>query len=171
SLKDTRTPMWLGIGAVALNAALSLTLIWQPAIREQAFGISTSTTTALSVILGLYLLRRRLGGRVGGRRLLASLGGTLAATVFAGLAAWLLLSPAETLGASAGGGFAQIFGGSHPMGWAQKAGVIIGRLTAVFLPLAAAVAVYFAAALACRMDEVRWLIGRTSAPASKPMPD
>lgn len=145
ALKDTRTPMWIGVALVPLNLGLSLALIWLPAVREQAFGVSTTLTTAINVGASLLLLRRRLGGRVGGTALLTSLIRSAIATAAAACVAWLLLDPARTWAAD-------WFGGASA-GWRVAA----GRAVTVFVPLLAAVAVYFASAVVLRMDEVRWI--------------
>ena len=82
SLKDTLTPMWIGCSLVIVNMALSLSLLWHPAIREAAFGISTSATSTLHVLVSLCLLRRRMQGRIGARAIArASLKIVLAGTL------------------------------------------------------------------------------------------
>lgn len=143
SVKDTLTPMWIGCGLVALNQAINLSLVWHPAIRESAFGISTSMTSMLHVGIGLWILRRRTGGRIGGHVLVAAFLRTAALAVLATGAAWA----AARFGAS----------------WELMSGAAISaRALRVFIPLMAAIAVYLVAARVARMDEVRWLVGRES---------
>ncbi|MFO0972983.1 MAG: murein biosynthesis integral membrane protein MurJ [Phycisphaerae bacterium] len=144
ALKDTLTPMWIGCALVALNQLLNLTLIWHPRIREAAFGVSTSITSALFVLIGLLLLRRRTGGRLGGRVLFAACIRMGIAAAVAGGVAWSIRAalPAAPFGLSAGAA---------------------ARVVRCLLPLSAAGVAYLAAAWALRMDEVRWLLGRSAA--------
>ncbi len=140
SLKDTRTPMWVGVWLVTLNTVISFALIWQPAVRERAFGIATSATAMLNVGISLLLLRRRVGGRIGGRTLAASLIRTLIATLAAAVVAYLLHR------------------WSAP--WTVASSRLAERCTHVFLPLGGAALAYLATAFALRMDEIRWLLPR-----------
>lgn len=143
SLKDTLTPMWIGCGLVLLSQALNLTLVWHPRIREAAFGISTSITASLQVMIGLWILRQRMGGRIGARELGRSFARTLIAGLLAAGAAALVLWWAR--------------------GAATFAGLsIVARAARVFLPMGAAGLVYLAAAKAMRMREVDWLLGRAT---------
>ena len=64
SIGDVRTPVKISCVFVPVNLALSLVLIWFEGVRESAFAISTSTTSTLSVLVGLALLRRRSGARL-----------------------------------------------------------------------------------------------------------
>ncbi len=66
SLQDTRTPVIVGIGAMALNVMLSVTLAglfaqagWLP---HGGLALANSLATALEMGALLWLLRRRLGG-------------------------------------------------------------------------------------------------------------
>ncbi|HEY3245106.1 MAG TPA: murein biosynthesis integral membrane protein MurJ [Phycisphaerae bacterium] len=138
SLKDTRTPMWIGGGLVILNSAASFALIWHPQVRERAFGISTSLTAILNVLISLWLLRPKLGGLIGGRRLAVSFARTLAATALAAIAALILHRLLE--------------------GWKPETGRIFNRLVDVFVPIGAAALVYLAVAASLGMEEVRWLL-------------
>jgi len=143
SLKDTLTPMKIGCWLVALNIALNLALIWT--IREQAFGISTSITATLHVCICVWLLRRRLEGRIGATAITVSIVKTIAATAAASAAAWLVHAWI------AGVAFERI--GLDPAGLGHKT-------AAVFVPLAAAIAAFFIFALILRMPEPRWLFAR-----------
>jgi len=139
SLKDTRTPMWIGIGAMLLNVSISLSLLWIPTVREQAFGISTTISTLVGVCVGLWLLRGRMGGRVGARALAASAARTLACTLAAAAAAaWLAARSGAT-------------------------GTAAERAIAVGVPLGAAVAAFLIVARMLRMEELFWLTGREKA--------
>lgn len=153
SLKDTHTPMWLGAGAMVFNVAVSATLIWHPAVREQAFGLSATISTCASVACGLWLLRRRMGGRVGARALAGSIARTLICTALAAGAAWWV-------GGLVGGAGISVAAGESLNTAAAGAIPFATRALEVGAPLATAIAVYFAAALALRMEEPRWLLGR-----------
>jgi putative peptidoglycan lipid II flippase len=143
SIKDTRTPMWIGLWLVTLNVGISFAMIWHPAIRERAFGISTSLTAALNVGIGLWLLRRKLGGLIGGRRLTASFLRSLAATAVAAGVTVVV----------------------HRMmqGWNPGLGRIADRAIDVFVPMGAAALIYLAVAAILPMEEVHWLLRRSRA--------
>lgn len=64
SLGDVRTPLKISAVLLPLNLALNLALVWVDAIREAAFAVSSCTTFTLSVVLGLVILRRRVGLRL-----------------------------------------------------------------------------------------------------------
>jgi len=64
SVGDVRTPVKITCVLVPVNIAMSLVLIWSDAIREAAFAISTSTTSALTVFIGIVLLQRRAQTRL-----------------------------------------------------------------------------------------------------------
>lgn len=147
SLKDTLTPMRISCGLVALNWALNLTLVWF--VREQAFAIATSATSILHVSLSIWLLRRRMGGRLGARKIASSVARTLVGSAIAAGAAYLLLQWVEARLPPDGHGLLQ-------------------RAALVFVPLTGAIGLYLAVTRLMRMDEVAWLLGdRTSA---KPAP-
>jgi putative peptidoglycan lipid II flippase len=59
SVGDVRTPVRITCVLVPINIGMSLALIWFDAVREAAFAISTSTTSALAVFIGTVLLQRR----------------------------------------------------------------------------------------------------------------
>ena len=120
---------------------LSLILVWRPSIREAAFGVSTSVTSWLHVFISVWLLRRRMGGRIGARALIASFARTIVASAIAGVVAWLLL---------------RWVGGFH----LARLGRTGMRAVQVFVPLSGAIIAYVAAAWGMRMPEVRWLISR-----------
>lgn len=91
AMHDTRTPVAIGIAAMALNVGLSLALIpafqalgWMP-LGALAFSNSLATTAEMAILL--ILVRRRLAG-LEGREMLRSLGRmTLAAVPMAAIAA------------------------------------------------------------------------------------
>lgn len=141
SLKDTLTPMWISVALVVVSIGLSFTLLWHPAIREAAFGISTSATATLHVIISVWLLRRRMRGRIGARAIIAACikmtvaGAALAFVVFY-LSRWVNgLSLAE---------------------W----GRLSARAVRVFVPLLGGGTVYLLAAALLRCEELRWIVPR-----------
>ncbi len=148
SLKDTITPMKISCWLVALNIALNLALIWT--FQEQAFGISTSVTATLHVCICIWLLRRRLDGRIGATAIAISILKAIGATAAASAAAWFVHAWI------AGVAFERI--GLHPAGLGQKT-------AAVFVPLAAAIAAFFLSSLVLRMPEPRWLFARNKSVA------
>lgn len=138
SLKDTLTPMWIGCGLVALNLAINVSLLWHPGIGEAAFGIGTAVTSTIHVAISIYLLRKRLAGRIGGRVLAASFLKTLGASIAAGAAAWFMLG---------------WLGGTDLAAY----GRMVSRGLRVFVPLVAAIGAYLLASAAMQMEEVSWL--------------
>lgn len=150
SLKDTLTPMWIGCGLVALNLGINVGLLWNPGIREAAFGIGTAVTALLHVLISVWLLRRRLHGRIGGRSILGALVRTTIASAVAAAAALVVLRWTSTFDLAA-------------------MAVLLRRAVPVFAPLGAAVVAYFATALLLRMPEVSWLLPRKRA-ATSPSP-
>ncbi|MEP0846258.1 MAG: murein biosynthesis integral membrane protein MurJ [Phycisphaerae bacterium] len=58
SVGDVRTPVYISCTLLPINFFLSLFLLWIDGIREAAFAISSSLTSALSVVIGLACLRR-----------------------------------------------------------------------------------------------------------------
>jgi putative peptidoglycan lipid II flippase len=140
SLKDTLTPMWIGCSLVVINMALSLSLVWHPAIREAAFGISTSTTATMHVLVSVWLLRRRMRGRIGARAIVKASFKMLVAGALAGAMAWWLARWTAGMHLSALG----------------KTGT---RAVEVFIPLAGAGLVYLGVAKLMRAEEIGWLWG------------
>ncbi|HUN80268.1 MAG TPA: murein biosynthesis integral membrane protein MurJ [Phycisphaerae bacterium] len=139
SLKDTVTPMWIGCGLVVLNVAMNTSLVWHPDIREAAFGIGTAVTSTMHVCICVWLLRRRMHGRIDGRRVAASFIRTLLASALAGAAAWFVLR----------------WCGHRDF---AAVGRIGARAVRVFLPLGIGAVIYLGMAAIMRMEEVRWLI-------------
>jgi len=103
ALKDTRTPVLVGSGAMGANVLLSLSFSWYfPQIGWAPHGglaLANSTATALECCILLILLRRKLGGldEPGLRRgILATVlaGGVLAVVTWG----WLAARPTPSLG-------------------------------------------------------------------------
>ena len=106
ALHDTKTPVLVGIGAMALNVILSLVFIalfeglgWMP---HGGLALSNALAATSEMVVLLYLIRQRLEG-LEGRRMLASLARSgLASVAMGGMAAavaWLLRGQAAWLSA------------------------------------------------------------------------
>ena len=84
ALQDTRTPVVVGAGAMALNVGLSLGLAWAFSrwgwMPHGGLALANSLATALECLVLLVLLRRRTGG-LEGARLRPGLQATLGATL------------------------------------------------------------------------------------------
>ncbi len=141
SMKDTLTPMWISCGLVILNWTLSLSLVWS--LGESAFAVSTSATAVLHVVISVWFLRRRMGGRMGATKIAWSLARIVPASALACVAAWLLLDATN-----------HWFGG-------QVDGLIV-RGCRVFVPLLGSILVYLGSTRLMRMEELNWLLGRGS---------
>jgi putative peptidoglycan lipid II flippase len=89
---DTKTPMWIGLGAVTANVALNLWLIWS--FAEVGLAIATSVT-ALGQTIALAIAARlripQLGRRLLDGRTAASLFAGAALSVAMGAAVWSAL--------------------------------------------------------------------------------
>jgi putative peptidoglycan lipid II flippase len=82
ALKDTKTPVIIGVSAMALNVLLSLILIKPLAIGGLALANATATTLEMAILL--WMLRRKLGGWEE-RRVFTSLARAAGATLAMGL--------------------------------------------------------------------------------------
>ena len=134
ALKDTRTPVMVGAGAMALNvgfsflfSALFSRLGWMP---HGGLALANTLATALEVTLLLFLLRRRLAG-LGGRGILRAAGQALLAAAGMGALLWLGLA----------------WGAALPDAVLALGGAALGGL------------VYAALVLALRVPEARGLLG------------
>ncbi len=129
SLQDTKTPMKLAMGRVAVNLGLNLTLVWF--LWEAGIALSTAITATLHLFLTLYLLRRRLGP-IGARAMLVSAARICAVTGAMCLAAWVILQilPALT----------------------DESGLRL-KLTRVLLPMAGGGVVFIGVCVATRLAE------------------
>ena len=64
SLGDVRTPLLISATLLPINVGLNLGLVWVSGIREAAFAMSSCTTSTLAVVIGVFLLQRRVGARL-----------------------------------------------------------------------------------------------------------
>jgi putative peptidoglycan lipid II flippase len=136
ALHDTRTPVLIGVAAMAGNVLLSLALIRTP-LTFGGLALANSLATTLELAALLWVLRPRLGG-VDGRRLGSSLIRILASSgVMALSAAWVIgqaggWQPFLALSAAVGIGALTYLGASALLGseevWA------VGRLVRRAVP-------------------------------------
>jgi putative peptidoglycan lipid II flippase len=99
ALQDTRTPVVVGVIAVAVCIGLSLALMYQ--LQVAGLAIATSVSNLANVGLLLWLLHRRIG-LMDGRRLARSFVQVLAASTVMGVLAWLASVATEQVMGSAG---------------------------------------------------------------------
>lgn len=90
--KDTLTPLWLAVLAMLLNIGLAYLLVGP--LAQGGLALANSVAVSIEVLVGLALLRGRLGG-IEGRRLASTLGRSLVAALAMGLAMRLLLGLLE----------------------------------------------------------------------------
>ena len=102
ALKDTRTPVIIGIIAVVLNVALSVTLsalfaLWKLA-PHGGLALANTVATTLEMVALLWILRKKLGGLVS-RQIIASVSRTSIGVLGMGavLYVWIAIAPASTL--------------------------------------------------------------------------
>ena len=76
--KDTRTPLRVSCAMAGVNMLLVIGLVFTP-LKAGAFGLATAITSTTNALLLVWVLRRRWG-RIGLRRILASLARTIMAT-------------------------------------------------------------------------------------------
>jgi putative peptidoglycan lipid II flippase len=85
ALKDTRTPMRLSLGMVALNVTLNLTLVWF--LGVQALALSTALCAIIQCLVLLRLIRRHVEKPVD-QNVMASWGRTLGLSILMAAAIW-----------------------------------------------------------------------------------
>jgi putative peptidoglycan lipid II flippase len=129
AMHDTRTPVAIGVAAMALNIGLSVALMaaFGAIGRPQYSGLALANSLATTLEMGalLLVLRRRLGG-LEGRRLASSLArvglasAAMAAVllaagwVLAGASVWLRAGVGIAAGAAAYGGVSLALGATEP---------------------------------------------------------
>jgi putative peptidoglycan lipid II flippase len=131
ALEDIKTPMKISLLCLMLNLVFSVWLVQR--YREAGLAVANTLTAGLNLSLLAYGLRRKLG-KLEMSELTRSLLVLIPAAALAGWVAWMIY-----------GWWDARFG--HGPLWS--------RLVAVFLPGAAAGAVYFGAALAGGVGSVR----------------
>ena len=92
SFQDTRTPVKVGFGAMLLNLALNLMVVYTPwlrvHLREGGLALSTSIAAFLNLGVLFYLFRRRLGP-IRGRATASFLVRVSLSTVLMGVVCWI----------------------------------------------------------------------------------
>jgi len=135
ALGDTTTPMKISLVCLGLNLVLALLLVGP--LRQGGLALANTLTSWLNVALLLAALRRREGALNLGVAT-QKLGAVVIASALAALAAWSL---------------------------AQRWGIWFDAQTfwpkfgAVFVPMTAAAAVYFATAVALKVSSAREMVG------------
>lgn len=132
AMQDTRTPALVNVAAVAVNVLVDLFFFFvlELGIPGLALGHAVSYVFASSVLL--LLIRRRIG-RIGGRRILASLGRILLAGLATAAVAWLVAE-----------GFERWLGTT----------TLAAQTVQVLGAVVAGLAVFIASAAALRIEEV-----------------
>lgn len=145
SLDDVRTPLRISYVTLPLNLAISLALVWLPAVRESAFAISSGITSVLTIAIGLYFLSCKTRERLIDAAMLRALFGMLVLALVAGLTVYV----------------------ARPIWLPGLAGMVgpawIGRLLDTALTLGFGAATYLAGAALFRFPEPRMLLARTEA--------
>lgn len=133
AINDPRTPLRLGVWAVAVNLGLDFVLIWP--LGGNGLALGTATAATLQFVAAVFCVQARLG-RFDWRPLWISLTKTAAACVAMFAACWGMLQ------------------------LCNDGAALTSRLLRVALPFAAAVAVYFAAARLLGLRELDLLFRR-----------
>jgi len=151
SIGDVRTPLRISMVLLPVNVAMNLLLVWVPGIRESAFAIATTTTSALSVMVGLAILQRRRCGHVMDGPTLLAVGKMVVAGAAAGVTVVLV----------------------HPH-WMHVAELVhrplFTRSIETFGLLGLGTAVFLAVAWVLRLHELELLIARRRAAAAVAAP-
>ena len=154
SLKDTMTPMWIACGLAVINEIINLSLVWNVHLREAVFGLSTSVTATINVAIAFWILRKRMGGRMGATKILTSFLKTAVCTAAAGVAAYGVLH--FVMPATEG-----MMNTPGLVRFAAKGLRVAG-------PLTAAVAAFIGVSAALRMEELGWIFRRGKKDAAQP---
>jgi putative peptidoglycan lipid II flippase len=134
---ESKTPVKVAIAVVALNLTLNCTLIWTP-LREAGLAWSTAICSIIQVFILAVLLQKRAGRLMGSAVALSWIKSMLATAAMIG--AVLVVSMYEPV----------------------EDGQWIEALAMLVTMVLAGAVVYAAAAMALKMPELRWAIGRTS---------
>ncbi|MEV0372412.1 murein biosynthesis integral membrane protein MurJ [Streptomyces sp. NPDC050636] len=104
AFEDTRTPFWMAVWISGVNIALATAChLWLPA-RWSVTGMALAYTVAygFGLLATALLLRRRLAGRLDGRRLVRTYGRLTASAAAAGAFGWLAARACSGVPTSAG---------------------------------------------------------------------
>jgi len=139
AFEDTRTPFWTAVAIAAVNIALAtachllLPARWAVTGMAAAYGVAYG----IGLVVTALLLRRRLSGRLDGRRLCRTYGKLATAAALAAAAGWLAARACS--------------GVPVPAGWTPVLGLTAGALSMALI--------YLALARALRIGELRSLPG------------
>lgn len=134
SLKDTKTPMKIGVCMVGLNLVLNLSLIWVLGTGGLAF--ATSISAIVQIIILMKILKRRLDISFN-KEILISFIKTCFATIIMGLSCYMTLGYVSVL---------------------LTGNDIASKLARLLAPLIAALIAFFATTYLIKSEELRSLI-------------
>jgi putative peptidoglycan lipid II flippase len=134
AVKDTKTPVLVTIGMIAVSVVLSILLVKPMGIGGLALGYSAAGVVELFALV--IILRMKLG-RIDGRRILSSSLGTITASVAMGIACYYTADGLERL-----------------LGTAHK----LSQLATVGGSIAVGILIYFGIASLLHMDEMRFAL-------------
>ncbi|MGZ8603372.1 MAG: murein biosynthesis integral membrane protein MurJ [Actinomycetota bacterium] len=132
SMQDTRTPALVNVVAVAVNVTADLLLVLAFDLGVQGLALGHALSYTFGAVALTILIRRRLRG-LDGRRLLTSIARTTAAGAVTAGAAWLV---------------------ARGLGDALGTASVAAQSVQVFGAVAAGLAVFVAAAVVLRIEEV-----------------
>jgi len=134
SVKDTATPVRIGVWMVGLNVLLNLAFVFP--MREAGLALATSITSTIQFFLLYRIVRRHTGALDTGTILRTALKALLLTVVMAGLCYGVYLI----------------------MAWQLPTMSVAHRCLRVFVPMVAAAAVYAAGAHIVKMKELREIV-------------
>lgn len=149
SIGDVATPLRISCVFLPVNLLLSFVLIWVPSIREAAFGLSTSITSSLNVLVGVLILQHKKRAPLIDGHVAFAILKMLLASAAAAAAVWPIRAiqlPSST----------------------RLTDAILHRAAAALVPLAVGCAAYLAVAALLRLPEPRMLFARRRGIAPAP---
>ncbi|MGW1378901.1 murein biosynthesis integral membrane protein MurJ [Streptomyces sp. NPDC002446] len=139
AFEDTRTPFWTAFSISAVNVALATACYLLLPARWSVTGMAAAYAVAygIGLLVTALLLRRRLAGRLDGRRLCRTYGKLTVSAAAAGAVGWLAARACS--------------GVPVPAGWTPVLGLAAGGLTMALI--------FLGLARALRIGELRTLPG------------
>ncbi len=131
SIQDTKTPVKVGAGMVALNLILNLTLIWF--LREGGLALATAISATIQIIILFVLLRKKLN-ITGHKHIITSAIKTLIATFFMYVTCWIMLKIMPT-----------------------NDGCLMVKFIRLFIPLIIALFAFFTVSFLLKSEELKYL--------------
>ena len=102
ALRDSRTPMYVSLGTIAVNFAAATLLITNTGLGHKGLAMALSVVSTFSALLQFVLMRNRIGG-IHGRGLAASLARIITASAAMGLAvSWINMAMESHYGVARG---------------------------------------------------------------------